>query len=300
MSEEQKNEAMAVTDDAAPIKDRVTLEIVRSTIGEGDPNQWSAQKLLETIGSGSKRTHQKYLDAVRTEYARAALPQLGESDVVPAMPKDLGDAFWRQAWTMAISKSATYITQLTLQRDALKVQLETAQADIESHLDSSEVAEERLRKALLDTAASAEIAEIEKVRADKAMTELEELKTLSEKNLADQMAFSEDACKALSRELEHAKQHTKEQLELAEKNAQLLLKGLQEVNSQQAQRELDLRNQIADANRRADESNRRADNFAEKLAGQILKTNSSGQPGVSGAGGTELGHLGKDQVDPAN
>lgn len=272
MNEEQKSETTAPTEDETPTKDPVakdpvTLAMVRSTIGDGDPNQWSAQKLLDTIGSGSKRTHQKYLDVVRMEYAKAAMPQLGESDDVPVMPKDLGDAFWRQAWTMAVSKSATYITQMTVQRDALKVQLGTAQADIESHLDSSEIAEERFKKTVLDAAASVESAAAEKIRADTAAAALEELKQISAKNLTDQMQLSEDACNALSVELEHVKQHAKEQLELAEKNAQLLLKGLQEVNSQQAQRELDLRNQIADANRRADESTRRADILAERLAG---------------------------------
>lgn len=285
MNEERKPDQAAPAEDVAPAKDRVTLEIVRAAIAEGDPNDWSAQKLLDAIGSGSKRTHQKYLGAIRLERAKLAMPQLGESDVVPPMPKDLGDSFWRQAWTLAISKSATHITQLTAERDTLKVQLGTAQADIESLIDSSESADERLKQILLDTAAStqraaasAEITAAEIIRADKTAIALEELKQISAKNLADHMRVSEDACNALSVELEHAKQHAKEQLALAEKNAQLLLKGLQEVNSQQAQREVDLRNQIAEANRRADESTRRADKLAEKLAGLSQPGKSQADP----------------------
>lgn len=285
MNEEQKSDQAAPAEDVAPAKDRVTLEIVRAAIAEGDPNDWSAQKLLDAIGSGSKRTHQKYLDVIRLERAKLAMPQLGESDVVPPMPKDLGDSFWRQAWTLAISKSATHITQVTAERDTLKVQLGTAQADIESLIDSSESADERLKQILLDTAtstqraaASAEIAAAEIIRADKTAIALEELKQISAKNLANHMRVSEDACNALSVELEHAKQHAKEQLELAEKNAKLLLKGLQEVNSQQAQREVDLRNQIAEANRRADESTRRADKLAEKLAGLSQPEKSQADP----------------------
>lgn len=284
MSEEQYQElvttSVAITDDAALIKDRVTLDIVRSTIGDGNPDtEWSAQKLLDAIGSGSKRTHHKYLKELRKEYAKAKMPQLGQADDVPVMPKDLGDTFWRQAWTMATAKNATYLTQLMLSRDALKVQLETAESDINSLLDSSEIAEERLKKTMADAAANMEIASAEKeiasaekIRADKAFAAIDELKLLSDEKLADQMRVSEEVCKALSLELEHANQHAKEQLELAKKDAQLMLKGLQEVNSQQAQREFDLRTQIADANKRADESNKRADLLVEKLAGQTLKT----------------------------
>lgn len=278
MSEEQKSEPAALDEGVAPTKDRVTLEIVRATIGEGDPNtEWSAQKLLDAIGSGSKRTHQKYLDVIRLEHAKAAMPQFGEADVVPPMPRDLADSLWRQTWTMAFSKSANHITKVTAERDTLKVQLETARADVESHMASAEIADDRLKQILFDAAANAESAAAEKIRADLAAAALEELKQKSAKNLADHMQVSEDACDALSVELKHVKQHSKEQLELAEKNAQLMLKGLQEVNSQQAQREVDLRNQITDANRRADESTRRADKLAERLAG--------------------LSHLGKAQVD---
>lgn len=288
MNEEQKTEPTTSTQDVTPIKDRVTLEIVRSMIGEGDPNTWSAKKLLEAIGSGSQRTHQKHLDAIRLERAKAAMPQLGESDIVPPMPKDLGDSFWRQAWTMAISKSATHITQVTAERDTLKVQLQTAQADIESHIDSAEIADERLKQIALDAAASAEVAVAEKSRADTAAAALQEIKTVAAKELADQMQLSEDACNALSVELAHVRQHAKEQLELAEKNAQLMLKGLQEVNIQQAQREVDMRNQISEAHRRADESNKRADNLAEKLAGSFSKITK-----------TEIGQFGNNQDNPA-
>lgn len=289
MQEEQKIELATTTEDvASPAKDRVTLELVRATIGDGDPNTWSAQKLLDAIGSGSKRTHQKHLDFLRLEHAKAAMPQLAEADVVPPMPKDLGDSFWRQAWTLAVSKSATHITKITVKRDALKVQLETAKADINSLLDSSDTADERIKKILADAIASTESAAAEKIRADAAVGALEELKQTFAKNLADQTKISEDVCNGLIVELEHVKQHSKEKLELAEKDALLLLKGLQEVNSQQAQREFDLRNQIAAANRRADESTRRADILAERLAGLS-------QPGKVQADFLVLAH---DRLEP--
>lgn len=241
----------------------VTIERVREVIGGSDLEDWSAQKLLDIIGSGSKRTHQKHLETLRDEYHKTVMLQFSAADAPPPMPKDLADTYWRQAWAMATAKSATHIVQIAAERDALKLQLAAARSDVESYINSGEAADERMHQATQDAAASAQMAAAESERANSAKAALEALQSRSAAE-----------CQNLEVEIAHVRQHSEEQLELAEKNAQLMFKGLQEAVDRQAQREVDVRQQLADANRRADNNAKRVIELTDKLGTLVTASKS--------------------------
>lgn len=250
----------------------VTLERVREVIGESDLDEWSSQKLLDAIGSGSKRTHQKHLETLRDERLKTMMLQFNAADTAPPMPKDLAETYWRQAWTMVNAKSATYMVQICGERDALKHQLASARSDVESYINSGEVADERLHQAMQQAAASAQLAATQSQQATAAKAALEtlqlEMKDQQERSQAalEALQASNDAkSKAFELELANVRQHGEKQLKLEQKEAELLFRGLQEAVDRQAQREVDVRQQLADANRRADDNAKRVIELTDKL-----------------------------------
>jgi len=256
----------------APRAPFVTLERVREVVGESDLDEWSSQKLLDAIGSGSKRTHQKHLETLRDERLKTMMLQFSAADTAPPMPKDLAETYWRQAWTMVNAKSATYMVQICGERDALKHQLASARSDVESYINSGEVADERLHQATQDAAASAQLAAAESEEAKAAKAALEalqlEMKAQQERSQATleaMQASSAAECSALKLELAHVRQHGEEQLELAKQNAQLRLQGLEDAVDRQAQREVDVRQQLASAEKRADDNAKRVIELTDKL-----------------------------------
>lgn len=144
----------------------ITLDDVRSAIGDTDPQSTNASKLRKIIGRGSFETIQKHLELIRKEQAPVLL---GTQAPPPPPPKDAIEAVWLAAWSA--SQAATYgrTERLSAERDAaLELSVTRASdiggltADLDSLLEKVAAAEshaaELAAQGEADLAAAAKIA----------------------------------------------------------------------------------------------------------------------------------------------
>lgn len=181
----------------------ITLDDVRSAIGDTDPQSTNASKLRKIIGGrGSFETIQKHLELIRKEQ----LPVLpGTQAPAPPPPKDAIEAVWLAAWSA--SQAATYgrTERLSAERDAaLELSATRASdiagltADLDSLIEKVAVAEghavELATKGEADLAAAAKTA----TEATEALEQALKAKDTAEADAAQALAqAAADATKSL-------------------------------------------------------------------------------------------------------
>jgi len=195
---------------AVTIIGAVTLDDVRSALGDTDAHSTNAGALRRTLGRGSLSTIQKHLDAIRAEGAAQALEVGGAA---PDVPKDLMGALWAHAWSAAQARTAGALAQAQQQTQALAQALAVAQADAEAAQAEADAATAELEtlKAQADASAQAHAAELAAIKADAAhiqQTQADELTglraALAESHAAHRLsdAQHEAAVTALRSELD--------------------------------------------------------------------------------------------------
>jgi hypothetical protein len=165
----------------------VTLEDVRSAIGDKDPNSTNAGILRAILGRGSNQTIQKHLDKIRAEQAPQPLQATGEA---PNVPKELMQSLWSSAWQSAQLQTAGALASALAKLDVTEQALVTARNDCDAAQTAADVAvavlaeeQEKGKKALEALA----------TEKDGLAKELEEAKAKAEaeaKIAADQLATS--------------------------------------------------------------------------------------------------------------
>jgi vacuolar-type H+-ATPase subunit I/STV1 len=107
----------------------VTLDDVRTAIGDGDANATNAGALRKLLGRGSQTTIQKHLDAIRADLVA---PELEAVSAAPDAPKELIQAVWSSAWATAQARSAGALAASQQKTESLTAALATARADAEA------------------------------------------------------------------------------------------------------------------------------------------------------------------------
>lgn len=186
MTNEEKNLAI-------PASGNVTIEEVRSLLGDTDPNEVSSPKLRELLGKrGSFETLGKILKTLRAERALALNPPI-ESGAIPAMPIEAATAIWSAAWTAAQVSTLTRMEKLAAERDAALVKLEAQSMDIEGLVIAVDEQTGQLDQTAAEAAMAAEVhqAEIDAMNAvhQADIDKLEAVqKELAENKFASSMA----------------------------------------------------------------------------------------------------------------
>jgi chromosome segregation ATPase len=207
----------------------ITKEDVLAALGDTDPHATNSGKLREKIGRGSGATVQKHLDAIREERKAARVVEtVGE---MPSAPKDAVEVIWRAAWTAAHTSLLNKLERLTAEKDTLAAHLATSSADVTSLTDQ-----------LSDAEAVATAAEEANSEAQAKAAFLADHSRLTEEKLADAQAKASQDLNALM-----------QKMEIAEKDAEIKIQTLSAVIDRASQRESDLRTQLQDAQKRADE-----------------------------------------------
>lgn len=106
---------------------RVTIDDVRTALGDVNPNTTNASKVRSLLGRGSFETIQKHLETLRAERAPTAPAQAGAT---PAAPAETLAAIWSAAWQSAQVQTLGRLEAVTVERDALTAALSTARADV--------------------------------------------------------------------------------------------------------------------------------------------------------------------------
>jgi len=139
---------------AATPRGRITLDDVKAALEQlgGDPFSTNAAKIREVLGRGSLATIQRHLETIRQEVIAERMPP--ETGEVPPMPKDLMQNVWEAAWQAASSSLLERCQRLADEKERLGTELAAAVEDratlvaeterLEAALDESEVQRERL------------------------------------------------------------------------------------------------------------------------------------------------------------
>ena len=162
----------------------VTIDDVRSAIGDKDPNSINAGSIRATLGRGSNQTIQKHLEKIRAEQAPQPLESTSEA---PIAPKELLQSLWANAWVAAQAKTSGMLATTMAKLDVTEQALVTARADCDAAQSAA------------DTAVSvlAEEQEQFKSKSEALVTE----KAALEKELAEQKAKAEQDAKAAADQL---------------------------------------------------------------------------------------------------
>lgn len=108
----------------------VTLDEVRTLLGDTDPNTVSSTGMRKLLGDrGSFGTIDKFLNVLRAELAAASAPPVAATDV-PAMPTEVANQMWIAAWTAAQVQTMARSEKLAAERDAALLKLETMGHDV--------------------------------------------------------------------------------------------------------------------------------------------------------------------------
>lgn len=182
----------------------VTIDDVRSALGETDPNATNANKVRALLGNrGSFATIQKHLATLRQELATASAPPVA-ADSVPAMPTEAANQMWVAAWTAAQVATMSYTQRIAAERDAALVKLETMGADVAGLVATVDEQAAQIEQAEQEAAAAAaaHLADLEKSEAEmeKAAVERAELVQEIERIRAEMTRESERARAELAKE----------------------------------------------------------------------------------------------------
>lgn len=105
----------------------ITLEDVKSAIGDGDPAKTNASAIRASLGRGSFATIQKHLDALRLQNAPTPPAASGQA---PEAPTEAITAIWNAAYTSAQVFTLSRLERLSCERDGLLSQAQAQASDI--------------------------------------------------------------------------------------------------------------------------------------------------------------------------
>lgn len=119
----------------------ITIDDVRTALGDTDPSNTNAGALRKLIGRGSLSTIQRHLDALRAEGVAHAFEVGGAA---PDVPKDLISALWTHAWSAAQARTAGALAAAQQQVQVLTQQLAVAHEDAGAAQAEADEAEQTL------------------------------------------------------------------------------------------------------------------------------------------------------------
>lgn len=164
----------------------ITLEDVRSALGDTDPKSTNAGKLRKILGRGSFETIQKHLELIRKERA-PVLP--GTQAPPPPPPKEAVEAVWLAAWSACQAAAYGRTERLSAERDAAlersairALDIEGLTADLDGLLEKVAIAESHANA--LATKAEADLATAARAAVE-AAKELEKMTAAKEKAEVD-------------------------------------------------------------------------------------------------------------------
>lgn len=225
-----------------------TLDAVRAVVASDPSALGSAAKVRVQLGNrGGLGTIQKHLKTLRDERDRQAVAQATpatSAPAAPAPPAELAAALWAMAWGTAQQSLLVRLTALTAERDTTRESLTAERQDNQELRDELERAEITASKA-------AAAAGIDRLALNEAKALSDALNLNLEKLKADGKAALEAQAAA------HA---------LADREATIKVETLQATVDRAGQRFGELAAQLAEANRRIEETNRRNDELVAKLA----------------------------------
>lgn len=109
---------------------RITIDDVRTALGDTDPHHTNASKVRTLLGGrGSFETIQKHLNSLRQALASASAPPVAV-DAMPGAPTLLIDQVWATAWTAAQMATMRRTETLVGERDATLAELATLEQDV--------------------------------------------------------------------------------------------------------------------------------------------------------------------------
>lgn len=187
----------------APAASRVTIDDVRTAIGDTDPNRTNASKVRQLLGDrGSFETIQKHLNVLRQDLATAAAPPVS-TDHVPALPVDAAQAMWVAAWNAAQVATLRRTEKLANERDAALLKLETMGQDVVGFLSTIDDQSEKLDQAEADalTVGAAHLADVDKFVIEHVSAEAERARLAKNLERALQELAQEKASAAHAAEL---------------------------------------------------------------------------------------------------
>lgn len=162
---------------------RVTIDDVRTALGDTNPNQTNASKIRALLGRGSFETIQKHLSTLRQELATAALPPVAPG-AVPAIPVDVAQQLWLTAWAAAQLATFAKVEKLAAERDAALLKLDTINQDLTGFVATVDEQATQLEQLQTDK-------ETAEVKLDTAINTLE--RTQDEQALALELLSNERA-----------------------------------------------------------------------------------------------------------
>nr|WP_255455921.1 DNA-binding protein [Polaromonas sp.]QJS06521.1 putative plasmid replication region [Polaromonas sp.] len=246
--------SISVTNDdhsqAPPTEDTsfATLDAVRAVVAADPSILSSGAKVRVQLGNrGGLSTIQKHLKVLREERDRLAVAQATPATSAPAAPTppaELASALWAMAWGTAQQSLLARMTTLTVERDTTRESLTAERQDNQELRDELERAELTASKATV-------AAGIDRIALTEAKALSETLNLSLEKSKAECQAALEAQAAA------HA---------MADREAVIKVETLQATVDRAGQRYGELAAQLAEANRRIEETSRRNDELVAKLA----------------------------------
>lgn len=200
---------------------RVTIDDVRTAIEGTDPNQTNASKVRALLGDrGSFETIQKHLGTLRQELAKAAAPSVA-ADQIPALPADAAAAMWQAAYSAAQVATLRRAEQLTAERDAALLKLETMGQDVAGLVATVDEQGDQIAAAAAATAAAeaAHLADLAKTTTNQAVA------------AADRAQVAQDLERTLQ-ELAKVKAAAAHAAELADSGRELMRQELARLTDQ--------------------------------------------------------------------
>jgi len=104
----------------------LTLDDVRTALGDTDPRTTNAGALRARLGRGSTSTIQKHLEKLRSDL----VPALPVDTETPSAPADAVAAIWSAAWSAAQAQTLGRLNLVTLERDTARERVALLESDL--------------------------------------------------------------------------------------------------------------------------------------------------------------------------
>jgi chromosome segregation ATPase len=120
----------------------ITIDDVRSALGETDPNSTNADRIRAILGRGSNATIQKHLNTIRAEL----VSPVSQTVDTPNAPKDLIQSIWSHAWQTAQAQTSGALAAAIERREQAERERDVAAADRDAAQAGQDTAAEMLAK----------------------------------------------------------------------------------------------------------------------------------------------------------
>lgn len=197
----------------------VTIDDVRTALGDVAPGDTNAGKLRTILGRGSYGTIQKHLDALRAQRIAAAQPAAEQS--IPKAPAEAVEMLWAAAWGAAQTKTLARLEALSAERDGLFSLSQAHTADIASLTEQIDTLEGTLQSQ----------AEALKAAQETAQAEIQSAKDALQVQ-ADELAATKEALAKAHSDAEQARALAVRDAQIERQTMQMTIDRLTEQLSQ--------------------------------------------------------------------